>query len=78
MRRRKSPVTYQNGFVGLYWGPSAGFDDDVGVDSLLPRHREALREEGSSLVGLLLLPEGWFGGQGSRGDPWGNSLAIQF
>ena len=40
--------------MGRDWGPSARFHDDVGVDSLLPRHRQALREEGSSLVGLLL------------------------
>ena len=40
--------------MGRDWGPSARFHDDVGVDSLLPHHRQALREEGSSLVGLLL------------------------
>jgi hypothetical protein len=45
------PRAYQDGFVGQYWRPSARFDDDVGVESLLPRRH---REEGGSPVGLLL------------------------
>ena len=31
----KRPLSYQDGFVGRDWGPSARFDDDVGVDSLI-------------------------------------------